>query len=99
MGEQYVFPGFDDEFDEGASHRPLMAFPRQAEQPACFVSRLWLRNLKGFEELEVKFSDFNVLVGPNNCGKSTLLQAIDLCFRLAQYPGRVGPRQRLEVLK
>jgi len=24
-------------------------------------------------------------VGPNNCGKSTVLQAIDLCFRLMQY--------------
>ena len=85
MSEQYTLPGFDDEWDEGVSHRPLMAFPRQAEQPAWFVRRLWLCNLKGFEELEVRFSDFNVLVGPNNCGKSTLLQAIDLCFRLIQY--------------
>ena len=85
MSEQYSLPGFDDELDGGVSHRPLMAFPRQAEQPGCSVRRLWLRNLKGFEELEVKFSDFNVFVGPNNCGKSTLLQSIDLCFRLIQY--------------
>jgi ABC-type lipoprotein export system ATPase subunit len=85
MSEQYILPGLDDGLDRDVSHRPLMAFPRQADQPACSVKRLWLRNLKGFEELEVKFSDFNVLVGPNNCGKSTLLQAIDLCFRLIQY--------------
>jgi ABC-type lipoprotein export system ATPase subunit len=41
--------------------------------------------LKGLERLDVQLGDFNVIVGPNNCGKSTVLQAIDLCFRFMQY--------------
>jgi energy-coupling factor transporter ATP-binding protein EcfA2 len=70
--------------EEGASLDAISAFPRGSQGPAPTVRRLWLRNMKGFQELEVEFSDFNVLVGPNNCGKSTVLQAIDLCFRLMQ---------------
>lgn len=75
----------DESLDESASYRPLTAFPRRAQDPAPFIKRLWLENLKGFQQLEVEFGKFNVLVGPNNCGKSTVLQAIDLCFRLMQY--------------
>lgn len=76
---------FDDElFDEQASHLPFLEYPRQAKSRAPFVKRLWLERLKGFERLEIEFGAFNVLVGPNNCGKSTILQAINLCFRLIQ---------------
>jgi len=85
MIEQPALPGMDDKFDEEASHYPLMRFPRKSMQSVYAIKRLWLRRMKGFEEFEVSFSDFNVLVGPNNCGKSTLLQAVDLCFRLMQY--------------
>jgi len=71
--------------DESTSHRPLMSFPRQSVGPVTFIKHLWLKNLKGFEDLEVDFGAFNVLVGPNSCGKSTVLQAIDLGFRLMQF--------------
>ncbi len=75
----------EDDIDESASYESLLAYPRQAQGPAPFVKRLWLRNLKGFENLDIQFGRFNVLVGPNNCGKSTILQAIDLCFRLVEF--------------
>jgi energy-coupling factor transporter ATP-binding protein EcfA2 len=76
---------FSDEEIESTSYGALLAYPRQAQEPAPFIKRLWIRNLKGFENLEIQFAKFNVLVGPNNCGKSTILQAIDLCFRLIQF--------------
>lgn len=87
MAEEYAQLAFlGDEFlDEDASYHPLTAFPRRAKDPAPFIERLRLENLKGFHHLEVEFGKFNVLVGSNNCGKSTVLQAIDLCFRLMQY--------------
>jgi energy-coupling factor transporter ATP-binding protein EcfA2 len=73
------------EEEEVASLEALTAFPRGAGESPSSIARLWLANMKGFSELEVTFSDFNVLVGPNNCGKSTVLQAIDLCFRLLAF--------------
>jgi len=75
----------DDLLDEDASYEPLMAFPRRSADPTPFVERLRVKNLKGLLDLEVEFDKFNVLVGSNNCGKSTILQAIDLSFRLMQY--------------
>jgi len=46
------------------------------------VARLWVQNFKGYERFELALSDFNVLAGANNSGKSTLLQAAELVFRL-----------------
>ena len=37
-----------------------------------------LRNFKGFKEIDVSLGEFNLLVGSNNSGKSTILQAIKL---------------------
>lgn len=87
MSQDYEQLGiFEDEpVDEERPYRPLMAFPREAASPAPFIKRMWLRNFKGFRDLTVEFGDFNVLVGVNNCGKSTVLQAVDLCFRLMQF--------------
>jgi predicted ATPase len=106
MTEEYVQVALfsDDLIDENASLQPLMAFPRQATSPAPFIRRMWLQNLKGFRRLEVRFGAFNVLVGPNNCGKSTVLQAADLCFRLMQFHAEfqrgvlVRPRQGKQIM-
>ncbi len=43
-----------------------------------FVKRLELKNFKRFEKLDVEFGRFDCLVGPNNSGKTTLLQALAL---------------------
>jgi len=104
--DQYIevsLPGFEGIVEE-ATTRPLRAFPRHAGGSQCFIKSLWVENMKGFEGLEIEFSDFNVLVGPNNCGKTTILQAIDLCFRLIQYHAEfqknvlVTPRQGRRII-
>lgn len=51
--------------------------------------RVRVRNFRGIAQGEVKFDGHTVLVGDNNAGKSTLLEAIDLVLgpeRLARRP-------------
>ncbi|MEY4602619.1 MAG: hypothetical protein RL292_560 [Candidatus Parcubacteria bacterium] len=42
------------------------------------ITRVKIKNFRGISEGEVFFSDHNVLVGDNNIGKSSILEAIDL---------------------
>ena len=44
------------------------------ERTAHFTS-VKFSNYKTFERFSVRLEEFNVLVGPNNCGKSTILGA------------------------
>lgn len=49
------------------------------------LRNLRLENFKKFEKLELELRPFQLLVGPNNSGKSTVLQAcalLDFCFRI-----------------
>lgn len=46
------------------------------------LKRVWLKRFKQFEDFTLELGRFNVLVGANNSGKSTLLQAIDLLHSL-----------------
>lgn len=55
--------------------------PHSDERPPA-IARVWIRNFKGYETFDVNLGKFNVLVGANNAGKSTLLQAIDLVYAL-----------------
>jgi len=48
------------------------------------IKTLRLANFKGFSNFEVDFGRFNVLVGGNNSGKSTILRAIRLAYELAK---------------
>lgn len=44
-----------------------------------YISKIKIRNFRSVEEDEVNFAeDFNVIVGPNNAGKTTLLDAVEL---------------------
>ena len=49
------------------------------------IQELKVQNFKKFEDASFKFDKHVVIVGPNNCGKTTLLQAIavwsDVCRR------------------
>ena len=40
---------------------------------ACFE----IRNFKGLQELKLEWDDILVLIGENNCGKSSVIQALD----------------------
>lgn len=53
------------------------------------ISAVWIKNFRGIQNGMLYFSDHAVLVGDNNTGKSTILEAIDLVLgpeRLARRP-------------
>jgi putative ATP-dependent endonuclease of OLD family len=53
------------------------------------LARIKIENFRGVKECEVFFPGHTVLVGDNNTGKSTILEAIDLVLgpeRLSRYP-------------
>ncbi len=60
------------------------------------ITKLTLRNFKSIQEQTYELSRFDLFVGPNNCGKSTILQALAIwqfCvdeFRRVKRGGRSG---------
>lgn len=53
------------------------------------IVRLSLSNFRGIKSAEIHFNGHTLLVGPNNVGKSTVLEALDLVLgpdRLARFP-------------
>jgi predicted ATP-dependent endonuclease of OLD family len=56
------------------------------------IKRLRLTRYKAFEQFDASFrSGMNVLVGPNNAGKSTLIAILRLCSILFRNAQRVNP--------
>lgn len=54
-----------------------------------YISKIKLHNFRRFKDIEIPFNrGRNILVGDNESGKSSILQAIDLCAR--------GSRHRIE---
>jgi predicted ATP-dependent endonuclease of OLD family len=47
------------------------------------LKRIRLRRFKAFETAEIEVSPLTVLIGPNNAGKSTILQALVLLAQSA----------------
>ncbi|MCY4007959.1 MAG: DUF2813 domain-containing protein, partial [Rhodobacteraceae bacterium] len=45
-----------------------------------FLSRLQIRNFRGIEDLDLVLDDVCVLIGENNAGKSSVLDALRLCL-------------------
>lgn len=45
-----------------------------------FVSKLWIKEFRGIKDIKspLEFSNFTVLIGRNNAGKSTILEALSL---------------------
>ena len=56
------------------------------------VSRLKIRNFRGIKSADLFFQDHVVLIGDNNTGKSTVLEAIDLALG----PDRLGRRAPID---
>lgn len=44
------------------------------------IAKLEIENFRGIREGAVRFSPHTVLVGPNNCGKTTVIEALALLF-------------------
>ncbi len=46
-----------------------------------YISKIKIKNFKCYDNYEMKFNkDLNVIVGANDVGKSTILEAIHLCL-------------------
>lgn len=51
----------------------------------AFIKSIEINKFRGIQKLEVsKFSSINLIVGDNNCGKTTFLEAIQLLFAKSQ---------------
>lgn len=63
------------------------------------LTRLQIRNFKRFEHADIELGQAVVLIGPNNCGKTTALQALALWSTgvrrwLEKRPGEKSPEKR-----
>ena len=53
------------------------------------ISKVRIENFRGLKQLEVDLDETTVLIGENNCGKTSVLDALRLCLR------ELGPRKRV----
>ena len=49
------------------------------------LEKLRLQNFRCFKDYEITFSDFDVVVGKNNTGKSTIVDALKLVANVCRY--------------
>lgn len=59
------------------------------------LTGITVRNFKAAKEAEIPLGDVTILVGPNGCGKSSVLQAIHWAARAASY---VLPKNQKEMI-
>lgn len=52
------------------------------------IQSLRLRSFKGFEDFTINFGDFSVLIGPNNAGKSTIIEGLRAAAAMLRTAGR-----------
>lgn len=58
--------------------------------PSIMITSLHIENLKGFEVYDVQFGRINLLVGANNCGKTTVFHAMNVFFWCVLQTADVG---------
>src|SRR4051812_16810458 len=56
------------------------------------TKRLWLKNFRRFEEYSIALRNANILVGPNNAGKSSVLDAFRLLASALRFAKHKRPR-------
>lgn len=62
------------------------------------IKKLRVKNFKKFSEQSFEFNDdINVIVGDNECGKSTLLEAIELCLNFCHRGKTLTPEVMAEL--
>ena len=42
------------------------------------IAQLWIQNFRGIREARIAFGSHTVFIGPNNCGKTTIIEALAL---------------------
>ena len=55
------------------------------------IKRLYIKNYRAFEEVDLEFSKINLFFGPNNSGKSSLLSSLNLLSQTLQSPDKDVP--------
>src|SRR5687768_2947629 len=75
---------FEAEVGAGSLHRAESPEVTAGGAAAYTIKKLRVENFKGFAKFEIDFGRFNVLVGGNNSGKSTLLRALRLAYELTK---------------
>lgn len=53
------------------------------------ISRIKIRHFRSIQDLELDLSRLTVICGPNSCGKSNVLRAVQFAFQDAHTPGEV----------
>lgn len=62
------------------------------------IKKLRVKNFKGFSDKTFEFNDdINVLVGDNGCGKSSVLEAIELCLSYSHRGRPLSPEVMAEL--
>lgn len=96
-GQLALFVAADTDDIASASQAMVRPESHTSDRPPV-IRKVWIENFKGYKKFEVSLGRFNVLVGANNAGKSTLLQAVDLVFALLKLHadnGRLSSSGRL----
>jgi predicted ATPase len=78
------------------SHGVGAAEDREPRSPLPVLRRVLIKNYRVFRDFRLEFSPgINIIVGNNDAGKSTLLEAINLALtaRLHGYPSGPGYRR------
>jgi putative ATP-dependent endonuclease of the OLD family len=44
------------------------------------IAELFIKGFRGVRDARLRFTSHNILIGPNNCGKSTIIEALALLF-------------------
>jgi hypothetical protein len=101
---------FEAELGAASLSRKEMAVGGEVGGAPYTIKTVRLANFKGFSDFEVNLGRFNVLVGGNNSGKSTILRAVRLAYELTKlhfrrqkginavfFPGRSVPKSLLPV--
>lgn len=60
------------------------------------IERVRLLRYKGFEDFDLRLGRQSVLVGPNNAGKTTLVQSLRLAASLLRFARRRNPCEAFE---
>src|SRR5690242_7493173 len=55
------------------------------------ITSIYFENFKALEDYSVSFKDFNILTGPNNNGKSTILDAFRILEGAHRFASRYNP--------
>ena len=58
----------------------LQLYNYRENNMGILIEELRIRNYKCYENVDVKLKDSSLLLGANNVGKTSLLEALELCF-------------------